>query len=145
MRQPTTPCPALLDQLLLTELVSEPGWRRIRTRGPDPTLADSEVLSIEVTGECLELDQDVAIIPYFRREHPDFFPALGQVHRTTFARQAANPWVVKERLWAPVRDRLPHDPTFPFIDISTDASCKRNRRRWHQGKMSSGWRPSHQR
>jgi hypothetical protein len=35
---------------------------------------------------------------------------LARIHRTTFVRQAANLWVVKERLWGLVRDRVPHDP-----------------------------------
>jgi hypothetical protein len=32
---------------------------RLRTRGPAPVLADSEVLTLEVVGEFLGLDQDV--------------------------------------------------------------------------------------
>jgi hypothetical protein len=60
----------------------------LRTRGPAPVLADSEVLTLEVVGEFLGLDQDVAIYRYFRRHCGHFFPALGRVHRTTFVRQA---------------------------------------------------------
>ena len=52
---------------------------------------------MEVVGEFLGLDQDAAIYRYFRRHHPGWFPALLRVHRTTFTRQAANLWVVKEQ------------------------------------------------
>ncbi len=76
----------LIDDAL-TELV---GPARLRQRGPHPTLADSEVLAMEVVGEFLGLDQDKAIYGYFRRHWAHFFPALRRLHRTTFARQAAN-------------------------------------------------------
>jgi hypothetical protein len=75
---------------------------RLHQRGPRPLLADSEVLTIEVVGEYLGLDRDTAVFAYFRRHYRHFFPALGRVHRTTFARQAANLWRVKEALWQPV-------------------------------------------
>jgi hypothetical protein len=72
---------------------------RLRARGPTPTLCDSEVLTIEVVGEFLGLDQDTELFAYFRRHYAHFFPNLRSVHRTTFARQAANLWKVKEHLW----------------------------------------------
>jgi len=79
----------LVDTVLLASQ-ADPGWRRVRRHGPAPTLADAEVLTMEIVGEFLGLDRDTAIVAYFRREHPDWFPALSRVHRTTFARQAAN-------------------------------------------------------
>src|SRR3712207_2880727 len=72
---------------------------RLRERGPAPTLSDSEVLTIEVVGEFLGLDEDTELFAYFRRHYAHFFPNLRYVHRTTFARQAANLWVAKELLW----------------------------------------------
>lgn len=92
------------------------GEGRLRQRGPQPTLADSEVLTIEVVGEFLGLDHDQAIYRYFRRHYRAFFPALGQVHRTTFVRQAANLWAVKERLWQHLLAAVPHDPTLAVVD-----------------------------
>jgi hypothetical protein len=89
---------------------------RLRTRGPAPVLADSEVLTLEVVGEFLGLDQDVAIYRYFRRHYGHFFPALGRVHRTTFVRQAANLWAAKEWLWQVVVDQVPHDPSLALVD-----------------------------
>src|SRR5918911_253439 len=70
-----------------------------RQRGPRPTLADSEVPTMAVVGEFLGLDTDRALVDYFRRHHGALFPKLRAVHRTTFARQAANLWAVSRRLW----------------------------------------------
>ena len=109
---------------LLGVLRSHPDWQRIRQRGPAPTLADAEVLTMEAVGEFLGYDQDVAIYTYFRREHPDWFPALQRVHRTTFARQAANVWAVKERLWGLLLDRVPHDPALSCVDSVPTAVCR---------------------
>ncbi len=44
-----------LIEELLAELQTDPDWRRLRQRGPAPTLADSEVLTMEVVGEFLGL------------------------------------------------------------------------------------------
>lgn len=118
----------LIDELVL-ELRADPGWERIRQRGPAPLLADAEVLTMEAVGEFLGLDQDVAIYQYFRREHPDVFPAVTRIHRTTFARQAANLWVVKEQLGQRLRDRLPHDPALSLIDSVPVPVCRFGRSR----------------
>jgi hypothetical protein len=65
------------------------GGQRLRERGPEPTLADSEVLTMEVVGEYLGLIQDSSQFAYFRQHYAHFFPALARLHRTTFVRQAA--------------------------------------------------------
>jgi hypothetical protein len=36
----------------------------LRARGPTPTLSDSEVLTIEVVGEFLGLDEDTELLAY---------------------------------------------------------------------------------
>ena len=90
--------------------------RRIRQRGPAPKLSDVEVLTIEIIGEFLGLDTDKAIHLFFRRHYAEWFPTLAEVHRTTFARQAANLWKIKERLWQEFLALAPHDPTFAFVD-----------------------------
>jgi hypothetical protein len=113
----------LLDALL-EELHADPDWHRVRQRGPAPVLADAEVLTMEVVGEFLGLDQDVAIYRYFRCAHPDWFPALRQVHRTTFARQAANLWAVKEQVWGRLLDQVAHDPTLAFVDSVPTPVCR---------------------
>jgi Transposase DDE domain len=113
----------LIDELL-GELAADPGWRRIRRRGPAPTLADAEVLTLVAVGEFLGLDQDTAIYHYFRRHHAALFPALRRIHRTTFARQAANLWVLSERLWGVLRDRVPHDSALSFVDSVPMPVCR---------------------
>jgi hypothetical protein len=113
-----------LVDALFGELRADPDWARIRQRGPAPTLADSEVLTMEVVGEFLGYDQDVAIYQYFRRHHPGWFPALLRIHRTTFARQAANLWVVKEQLWDRLRDRVAHDPALSCVDSVPVPVCR---------------------
>lgn len=102
----------LLDDLIPVVL----GDQRLRQRGPAPTLADSEVLTMEVVGTYLQLPHEAALFAYFRQHYRHFFPAVGQVHRTTFVRQAANLWKLKEVLWQALVARTPHDPTLGLID-----------------------------
>jgi hypothetical protein len=92
------------------------GGQRLRQRGPQPRLYDSEVLTMEVVGAYVGLSQDRALFVYFRRHYAPFFPRLCQVHRTTFVRQAANLWRVKEQLWQLLLDALPHDPQLAILD-----------------------------
>ena len=96
---------------------------RVRQRGPSPKLSDSEVLTIEIVGEFLGLDTDKGIHLFFKRHYGEWFPALGTVHRTTFARQAANLWKVKERLWQQLLALAPHDPAFALVDSMPLPAC----------------------
>jgi hypothetical protein len=96
---------------------------RVRQRGPSPEVSDSEVLTIEIVGEFLGIDTDKGIYLFFRRHYTEWFPALGTIHRTTFARQAANLWKVKERLWQEFLALAPHDPTFALIDSMPLPAC----------------------
>jgi hypothetical protein len=97
--------------------------RIIRQRGPFPTLSDSEVLTIEIVGVYAEELADKGIYRYFRRHYGEWFPALGEVHRTTFARQAANLWKVKEHLWQELLAETPHDRGFAICDSMSLAAC----------------------
>ncbi len=97
--------------------------KRIRQRGPTPKLSDSEVLTIEIVGEFLGLDTDKGIYSFFRRHYAEWFPTLGEVHRTTFSRQAANLWKVKDNLWQELLALTPHDPTFAICDSMPLAAC----------------------
>lgn len=97
---------------------------RLRQRGPRPRLCDSEVLTVEVVGEYLGLDRDAEVFAYFRRHYGHFFPALASVHRTTFARQAANLWRVKEALWQRLLGRTGCDPTWALADSFPLAVCR---------------------
>lgn len=71
----------------------------IRGRGPAPKLSDSEVVTMEIVAEFLGIDTDKGIYTYFKRHYPHYFPKIRELHRTTFTRQAANLWVIKEHLW----------------------------------------------
>ena len=48
--------------------------KKLRQRGPKPTMHDSEVLTMEVVGEFLGMDEDKTIYTYFRRHWADWFP-----------------------------------------------------------------------
>lgn len=110
----------LIDETLMAVT----NGRRLRQRGPDPLLDDAEVLTMEVVGEFLELDQDTAIFAYFRHHYAAWFPALRRIHRTTFTRQAANLWAVKEQIWRRVVTLVPHDPQVALIDSFPVPVCR---------------------
>jgi hypothetical protein len=73
-----------------------PAPSRLRQRGFAPKLSDSEVLTMEIVGEFLGYDTDQQIWKYFRSHWRHWFPALGS--RSTFARQVANLWFIKQLL-----------------------------------------------
>ena len=99
------------------------GECRLRERGPAPKLSDAEVLTIEIVGEFLGLDTDKGIFRYFREHYGEWFPVLGKIHRTTFCRQAANLWKVKERLWKEILSLTPHKPGFALVDSMPLPAC----------------------
>ncbi len=101
----------LIDDAMATVLAGH----RLRQRGPMPVLADSEVLTMDVVGEFLGLDQATALDDQFRRHHADRFPALPTVHRTTFVRQAAHRWRITERIWQRMLAQVPHDPEVRLV------------------------------
>jgi hypothetical protein len=97
--------------------------KKLRSRGPQPILKDSEVLTIEVVGELLGMEKDRAIFTQFRTHYGDWFPGLRKGDRIIFVRQAANLWKVKQELWQILISRIPHDPCYfhicnDFINIS---------------------------
>lgn len=98
--------------------------RRLRERGPMPSLADSEVVTMEVVGEYLGLGQDQAIYRYFRRHYHHFFPALRKVHRTTFVRQAANLCYLKEQMWQRLVSLISYDPNLALVDSFPIPVCQ---------------------
>lgn len=106
--------------------------KRVRQRGPAPKLSDSEVITMEVVGEFLGIDTDKAIYEYFKRHYSEWFPRISEVHRTTFARQAANLWKVKEGIWLDLLEHklfLAQDLEEPLlvIDSFPMAVCKKSR------------------
>ena len=97
--------------------------QKLRARGSEPILSDSEVITIETVGEYLGFDQDKHIFKYFRSHFSHFFPALRQIHRTTFVRQAANLWQAKEKVWQFILDFIRHDPALSIMDSFPIAAC----------------------
>ncbi len=98
--------------------------QRVRERGPLPHLTDAEVLTIEIIGEYLEIDRERALLDYFRRHWSHYFPALERVHRTTWTRQAANLWKVKERIWQHLLEQTRCDPSWAIVDSLPVAVCR---------------------
>ena len=98
--------------------------RELRQRGPAPLLADSEVPTTEIVGELLGLDTDRGLHAHFRRHFGHPFPGLRQVRRTTFLRQAANLWGVKQALWRHLAAATRHDPAVALIDSLPVPACR---------------------
>jgi hypothetical protein len=98
--------------------------QRLRKRGPQPTLRDSEVLTMEVVGEFLGIDTESNIFTHFRRHYADWFPGLRKITRTAFTRQAANLWKVKQELWHTVAQTIPHDPYISVVDSFPVPVCR---------------------
>ncbi len=96
-----------------------------RQRGPNPTLDDREVLTIEIVGEFLGIDTDEGLFRHFRRHYAEWFPALRKVHRTTFARQTANLWKVKHLLWRHLlEEKVRFDPCISIVDSFAVPVCR---------------------
>jgi len=107
----------------------------VRQRGPDPVLADSEVITIELVGEYLGLDRDARLFWHFRQYHAPEFPGLTRVHRTTFARQAANLWRVKQVLQHRLAERLAGATAAWLVDSLPVPVC-----RFGRGGFCKGFR-----
>ena len=120
-----------LDTLIITAFVTLDdaladclGPRRLRQRGPQPLLSDTEVLTMETVGAYLKLDQDTEVFAYFRRHFTHLFPQIAQVSRTTFTRQAANLWRVKEQAWQHLGKQIDHDPQLSLVDSFPVPVCR---------------------
>jgi hypothetical protein len=101
------------------------GLPRLRPRGPEPALHDSEVVTMELAGEFIGIDTDKGIYQHFRRYHLGEFPALARVHRTSFARQAANLWRVKQLMHERLFARVPlHEDPLWLVDSFPLHVCK---------------------
>jgi hypothetical protein len=102
------------------------------------------VLTVEITGEFLGLDTDRGLHAYFRRHFGHLFPGLRTVHRTTFLRQAANLWAVKQALWQHLTTGTRHDPAIVLIDSLPVPVCRfarAHRCRSFRGLVAFGYDP----
>jgi len=68
----------------------------LRTRGFEPKLSDSEVITMDVVGEFLGKDTDTGIWRYFKEHWLSWFPGLGS--RVNYVKQSANLWVIKQKI-----------------------------------------------
>ena len=98
--------------------------RRLRQRGPEPMLRDSEVLTIEVLGEFLGLGTESNIFAHFCRYYSDWFPGLRKITRTTFTRQATNLWKVKQELRQALAQQVAQDRYFSIVDSFPVPVCR---------------------
>lgn len=120
-------CFCVIDEMLPAVL----GTQTLRRCGRRPRLSDSEVITMEIVAAYLGLTQDQAIYDYFRQHYTHFFPALQRLHRSSFVRQAANLWALKERLWCKLRDeRLIYDANVSIIDSVPVPVCRFARAPW---------------
>lgn len=114
---------------------------RLRQRGFAPKLSDAEVLTMEIVGEFLGFDTDQQIWQYFRSHWQSWFPALGS--RSTFARQAANLWHVKQLLHQKLAwDLGAYNDTIHMIDGFPVPICqfaRANRCKLYQGVADYGY------
>ena len=113
----------LIDDELLA-LVPQLPQGRVRQSGPSCLLSDSEVLCIEVAGLFLGHAQDKDNFAYFRAHHAKLFPNLKRIHRTSYARQSANLWRIKEQVWQRLVAALPHQKTLSFVDSLPLPVCR---------------------
>ena len=83
------------------------GGRRLRERGPCPSLDDAEVITIEVFGEMVGHHDDAAIWRYFKAHWQGWFPGLKSY--SAFAKQCANLGWLKQQILAflfPAQDSI---------------------------------------
>lgn len=115
----------------------------LRTRGPAPRLSDAEVITIELAAEAWGHDQDKDIFRFFRHHHHAEFPALARISRTTFVRQAANLWAIKQRLQTDLLGLLPQRLldgwAFDTFPLQLCQFCRARRCRLFVGQASYGY------
>ena len=126
----------LIDDEMVSLLPQLPGGR-VRQSGPACLLSDSEVLCIEVAVLFLGHAQNKDNFAYFRAHHCQLFPNLKGIHRTSYARQSANLWRIKEQLWQPLVASLPHQKTLSFVDSLPLPVCRFARAPWSRNFKSA--------
>jgi IS5 family transposase len=82
----------LVDELLKNVA----GKQKLRQRGFQPGLSDSEMITMETIAEFLGVDTDKGAWEYFFNHWRDWFPKLGS--RANFAKHSANLWNIKQRI-----------------------------------------------
>ncbi len=75
---------------------------------------------MQIVAEFLSVDTDKGIHLFFRRLYAE---ELCEAHRTSFSRQAANLWKMKEQLWREFLGLTPHAPAFALVDSMPLPAC----------------------
>jgi hypothetical protein len=120
-----TPQELLLEVFcLVDDELQALGRGRFRRRGPRPALADSEVITMELVGAFWKLDADRDLFRHFRVYHRAEFPALAGLDRTTFTRQAANLWRLKQLVHERLARRLAGDDPVWLVDSLPIDACQ---------------------
>lgn len=70
--------------------------QKLRHRGYEPTLSDSEIITMEVIAEFLGIDTDKGAWEYFHNHWLAWFPTLGS--RSNYAKHAANLWNIVQQI-----------------------------------------------
>lgn len=77
---------------------------KLRKRGFEPELSDSELITMEIVAEYQGIDTDKGAWEYFCNHWRSLFPKLGS--RANFAKHAANLWQVKQLMQKEMAKRL---------------------------------------
>jgi hypothetical protein len=81
---------------LVEDMLKNLWTNKLRRRGFEPNLSDSEMITMETVAEFLGIDTDKGAWEYFSNHWRSWFPAIGS--RSNFAKQAANLWNVKQQV-----------------------------------------------
>nr|WP_176487205.1 hypothetical protein [Candidatus Regiella insecticola] len=98
----------------IDNFLKENKLNNIRKRGEKPALSDAEVLTMELIGEYLGHNSDKAIWFYFKTHWLHFFPKIGC--RTSFSRQCANTYALKQALQRDLSSRLSVGQALYLVD-----------------------------
>lgn len=90
----------LVDELLK----NVEGRQKLRQRGFQPGLSDSEMISLEIIAEFLGIDTDKGAWEYFCNHWRSWFPRLGS--RANYAKHAANLWGITQHIQTTLAKRL---------------------------------------
>jgi hypothetical protein len=95
----------------------------LRRGGFNPQLTDSEMLTMEIIAEFLNLDTDKGTWKYFHDHWLELFPNLGS--RANFAKHAANLWGIKQMIQKNLAKRMgAFCDTIPMADGLPIPVCK---------------------
>jgi len=94
-----------------------------KRRGEKPSLSDSEIITMEIVGEFLKIDEDKLIHQYFKENWLSFFPKIPC--RESFVRHAANLYSFKQLLQRCLAEKLgAYEDNVHIVDGFPIPTCK---------------------